>query len=216
MQWHDHSKDFPEGMHLFLSPSSAKSWGAKTKEELFDAYVSKCAADIGTAVHEKAADYIRFRQKITNHQKTDLWIHLLKSHIPSNVIDIDYLFDNFKLYVNDSVQFGMRPEVGLRYNENAGGHCDAISFRRDVLRIHDLKTGKREAGFEQLEAYAALFCLEYGHDPSELRGINLRIYQNGEFREEEPSPDLIHNWIIDIQEKEEYVTAFLKEGRYGV
>ena len=57
------------------------------------------------------------------------------------------------------------------------GTADAISFRNNFLRIHDLKTGKTPTHFEQLEIYAALFCLEYDFKPSDI-DIELRIYQN--------------------------------------
>ena len=59
------------------------------------------------------------------------------------------------------------------------GTADAIIFRNDFLRIHDLKTGETPAKMEQLMIYAALFCLEYGIKPSEI-GMELRIYQNDE------------------------------------
>lgn len=64
------------------------------------------------------------------------------------------------------------------------GTADAISFRNNVLRIHDLKTGTRPVHIEQLEIYAALFCLEYKIKPVDI-DIELRIYQNDEI--------LVHN-----------------------
>ena len=48
-----------------------------------------------------------------------------------------------------------------------------------MLRIHDLKTGKVPAHFEQLMIYAALFCLEYDFKPSDIE-MELRIYQSNE------------------------------------
>jgi hypothetical protein len=47
------------------------------------------------------------------------------------------------------------------------------------LRIHDLKTGVSPTSFNQLEVYAALFCLEYQIKPSMIE-IELRIYQEDE------------------------------------
>lgn len=64
------------------------------------------------------------------------------------------------------------------------GTADAIAFRNNFLRIHDLKTGKRPVHIEQLEIYAALFCLEYRVKPNDIQ-IELRIYQNDEV--------LVHN-----------------------
>jgi hypothetical protein len=65
------------------------------------------------------------------------------------------------------------------YSENCFGTADAISFRDEFLRIHDLKTGVTPAHMEQLEIYAALFCLEYKIKPGEI-GMELRLYQNDE------------------------------------
>ena len=73
----------------------------------------------------------------------------------------------------------MTPEQILFYSENCFGSADAISFRNGMLRIHDLKTGFTPAHLEQLEIYAALFCLEYNVKPGDIE-IELRIYQNNE------------------------------------
>lgn len=82
----------------------------------------------------------------------------------------------------------MRSEQVLYYSENAFGTADTISFRRNLLRIHDLKTGVTPASMKQLEVYASLFCLEYGYKPADI-DIELRIYQNDEV--------LIHNPELD-------------------
>ena len=83
------------------------------------------------------------------------------------------------MYVNDAIGFKMTPEQILYYSPNCFGTADAIIFRNDVLRIHDLKTGETPAKMEQLMIYAALFCLEYGIKPNEI-SMELRIYQNDE------------------------------------
>lgn len=80
------------------------------------------------------------------------------------------------------------------------GTADAISFRSGMLRIHDLKTGTRPVHIEQLEIYAALFCLEYKVKPSEIK-IELRIYQNDEILVHEPTAEdisAIMNKIIHL------------------
>jgi hypothetical protein len=79
------------------------------------------------------------------------------------------------MYINDAIGFRMTPEQILFYSENCFGTADAISFRQDVLRIHDLKTGVTPASMKQLEIYAALFLLEYKQKPKD---IELRIYQD--------------------------------------
>ena len=68
------------------------------------------------------------------------------------------------------------------------GTADAIAFRNNFLRIHDLKTGRRPVHIEQLEIYAALFCLEYRVKPSDIR-MELRIYQNDEILVHEPTAE---------------------------
>ena len=68
------------------------------------------------------------------------------------------------------------------------GTANAIAFRNNFLRIHDLKTGRRSVHIEQLEIYAALFCLEYRVKPSDIR-MELRIYQNDEILVHEPTAE---------------------------
>lgn len=63
-----------------------------------------------------------------------------------------------------------------------------------------MKTGTRPVHIEQLEIYAALFCLEYKVKPSEIK-IELRIYQNDEVLVHEPSAEdisIIMNKIIHL------------------
>ena len=72
----------------------------------------------------------------------------------------------------------MNPEVLLYYSPRIFGTADAIKYdaRKKLLRIHDLKTGVTKPHREQLEIYAALFCLEYDIKPSDI-DFELRIYQ---------------------------------------
>nr|AIA18019.1 Protein of unknown function (DUF2800) [uncultured bacterium] len=86
------------------------------------------------------------------------------------------------LYINQCIQYKMSPEIVLYYSPNAFGTVDAIAYRHRLLRISDLKTGATRVSEHQLEVYAALFCLEYKVDPFSLRGIELRIYQDGQCR----------------------------------
>ena len=92
------------------------------------------------------------------------------------------------LYINHCINYKMSAEVVLFYSPNAFGTVDAISYRYRVLRISDLKTGVTRTSEHQLEVYAALFCLEYEVDPFSLRGIELRIYQDGMVREYPANP----------------------------
>ena len=104
---------------------------------------------------------IRLRQKLPKSQKT------------------------LNEYVNDAIGYRMHPEQVLYFSEWCFGTADAISFRNNFLRIHDLKTGKERAHIEQLRIYAALFCLEYRVSPADIK-IELRIYQSDEVIIDEP------------------------------
>ena len=84
----------------------------------------------------------------------------------------------------------MVPEQPLFYSENWFGTTDAITFRNRMLRIHDLKTGVIPAHMEQLEIYAALFCLEYKIKPADIE-MELRIYQNNQILYENPTAETI-------------------------
>lgn len=94
------------------------------------------------------------------------------------------------MYINDAIGFKMIPEQVLYYSQYSFGTADAISFRQNFLRIHDLKTGITPAHMEQLLIYAALFCLEYKIDPTSIE-IELRIYQSDDIVIHNPNADEI-------------------------
>ena len=152
-----------EGLHAFLGASS-HSWLNYTEEKLLDRYDSHLATLRGTELHEVAARLIKLGIKQQDNGKT------------------------FNMFVNDAIGFKMMTEQVLFYSMNCFGTADAICFRNNVLRIHDLKTGVTPTHMEQLMIYAALFCLEYRYKPSEIK-IILRIYQNDEIREFEPTSE---------------------------
>lgn len=85
------------------------------------------------------------------------------------------------MYVNDAIGYRMNAEQPLYYSDNCFGTADAVSFRRNKLRVHDLKTGVTPTSEHQLEVYASLFCLEYRFKPMDIE-IEMRIYQNDEAR----------------------------------
>jgi hypothetical protein len=94
------------------------------------------------------------------------------------------------MFVNDAIGFKMTSEQILFYSINCFGTADAISFRGNLLRIHDLKTGTTKASMSQLLIYAALFCLEYDIRPGDIE-IELRIYQNNDVDILNPTADMI-------------------------
>lgn len=181
MIFNDHSN--LEGKHSFLSPSKV-TWLNYTRDELYATYLRSFAPQIGTELHALAKDLITFRMKVSKGDRHMLWVPLLKAKIPKEAIDMDWIFPNFMAYVNDAISYRMTPEVPLVYSWAAFGTADTISFEDNFLRIHDYKSGVTPAKIEQLEIYAALFCLEYRQNPLDIHS-ELRIYQGGEV--------LVHN-----------------------
>lgn len=154
-----------EGTHAFLSPSK-HYWTTYDDEKFLQTYNSWQAANRGTELHKLAADLIRLGVKLPRTSKT------------------------LNMYVNDCLGFRMKTEVCLFYSYNCYGTADAISFRKNELRISDLKTGKSPCSIKQLEIYAALFCLEYKVGPNDIE-IELRLYQSDEVLCSNPEPENI-------------------------
>ena len=177
------------GKHALLAPSQPH-WLRYSEEQLYQKYTSKYAQDIGTYLHELAETLIKNRVKLKKTDKNVVIVHLLGKGIPANVIDIDRIYNNFMLYVNDAVGFRLTPEVVLKYSDYCFGTADAINFDKNILRIHDYKSGTVPAKMEQLMTYAALFCLEYKVKPGEIK-IVLVIYQGDEPVQHEPEADEI-------------------------
>lgn len=163
MRFNQHSQ--LEGKHAFLSASKS-SWVNYDDDKLDRVFLANMAAQRGTDLHKLANELIRLGVKLPKTPTT------------------------MNLYVNDAIGFRMTPELILFYSPNCFGTVDAICFRKNKLRIHDLKTGVLKTSERQLEVYASLFCLEYGFKPHEI-DIELRIYQNNEVRIYEADPDII-------------------------
>ncbi len=219
MIWHNHSREFPPGSHALFSPSQPAWRNDETVEDILKRYYSRLASAVGTAVHEEAHDCIKYHIKYTKNEAKKALTKKLLSYkevkIPRGAFDVDTLAPNFVNYVNDALGYGMTPEVPLYYSKWCAGTADAIIFDEDsrVLRIHDLKTGvSHDAQFYQLEIYAALWFLEYGDEYTSNIGntkVELRIYQNGEVREETPDAEIIVPlmdclvWHTDVMRKAE-------------
>jgi len=154
------------GLHAPFSPSQS-SWLRYDDEKAREVYNNKKAAELGTRLHEWAAETINLGIKQPKSKKT------------------------LSAYVNDAIGFKMDTEVVLFYSERFFGTADAICYRDGILRIHDLKTGKTAVKMEQLMVYVALFCLEYMIKPGEIKQIELRIYQNDEILYHNPEADEI-------------------------
>ena len=187
-----------EGMHAFLSPSQPH-WLRYSREKLIERYLKSMAVQRGTELHEFAHTAIKLNRVQPRNK------------------------DTINMFINDAIGYKMSSEQPLFYNGFCFGTADAIEYKKNYLRIHDLKTGETEAHMDQLKVYAALFCLNYqslvreAHrkglndieiankydlkpselhfDPMQMAGIELRIYQLGEVRVENPDPAEIQNYM---------------------
>lgn len=173
------------GQHALLS-ASKYHWINYDAEKVAQMYNSFLVVQRGTILHDFARQCIELGQKLPKTKQT------------------------LNLYVNDAIGYGMTPEQVLYYSPNCFGTADAICFRKDILRIHDLKTGLIPAHMEQLEIYAALFCLEYGINPYDIR-TELRIYQNSEITTCEPNADDVQGIMNKIIEFDKIITQLKQE-----
>ena len=140
--------------HALLGASKYQ-WIRYGDEKIADLYFATKAKEEGTRIHALASELIELGIKLPDNKKT------------------------LNMFVNDAIGYKMNSEQVLYYSMNCFGTADAICFRNNMLRIHDLKTGKVPAHFEQLMIYAALFCLEYEMKPSDIE-MELRIYQSND------------------------------------
>ena len=175
-----------KGAHAFLSASNYH-WINYTSEKLKASYINSLAVKRGTELHELAERLITLKVKLPRSEKT------------------------LNRYVNDAIGFDMVPEQILYYSDNCFGTADTISFRKNILRIHDLKTGSRTASITQLKIYAALFCLEYEYSPNDIESIVLRIYQNDEILEEVADPTEILYIMDKIKDFDKVITEMQNE-----
>lgn len=172
MDFNNYSKLNLTGSHAFLSPSNYH-WLGYPEDKLDHVFAMNQAAQRGTRLHALAHDLIREKVRLPDHETT------------------------LNMYVNDAIGYRMTPELFLYYSHNCFGTADAVAFQsamnvreKDMLRIHDLKTGVNEASVHQLEIYAGIFCLEYNFKPNKI-DIELRIYQNDKIQIFAPEPDVI-------------------------
>jgi hypothetical protein len=189
MQFATHSD--LEGKHAILSASKSH-WLRYSEEKLRSIIANSMEAQKGTRLHEIAKELILMKINLVKNTKT------------------------LNLYVNDAIGFKMTPELVLYYSENCFGTADAIHFdmKKMILRIHDLKNGITPAKMEQLMVYAALFCLEYDIRPSTIQ-ILLRIYQNDEYVEYEPTLEEIID-IMDTIVTQDRIIEQIKRETLGV
>lgn len=190
MEFNKHTK--LEGLHAPFSASQS-SWLRYDDEKAIDTYRNIQAKAMGTKLHAWAKDTIDLGIRQPRSKKT------------------------IYAYVNDAIGFKMSTEVVLFYSERFFGTADAICYRyekdadKNVLRIHDLKTGQRPVHMDQLYVYAALFCLEYKIKPGEI-DIELRIYQNDEVIIDNPTAEDILPVMDKITHLNKLLEKINKEG----
>lgn len=177
MDFRDHSK--LAGAHAFLSPSKYH-WVNYDLDKLEARYRSALAAQRGTKLHSIAHDLITYGINLPDDGKT------------------------MSLYVNDAIGYKMTSEQVVYYSPLAFGTADTISFRKNKLRIHDLKTGTTATSVTQLVILAAFFCLEYNIKPFDIE-TELRIYQNDDFVAWDGDPDEITHTMDKVQVFERYL-----------
>lgn len=174
-----------EGQHAFLG-ASKYHWLNYSPEKVADSYRKFLATLRGTELHEFASYCIRLGQKLPKSRKT------------------------LNMFVNDAIGFKMQSEQILFYSEHCFGTTDAISFRNNVLRIHDLKTGETQAHMEQLLIYAALFCLEYQVKPEDIE-IELRIYQYDDVFVDNPAAEEVQRVMNKIISADKIIKKLKEE-----
>lgn len=185
MLFNRHSKLPAE--HAFLSPSYYH-WLNYDDQKLEARYFAVSNAARGTQLHKLAHDAIRLNVRLAKSNRA------------------------LARYVSDGIGYKMSCEQPLVYSDNCFGTADTICFRRNTLRVHDLKTGVERTSEKQLQVYAALFCLEYEQDPFDIQ-IELRIYQREEVRPFFPTPEeiaFIMQKIVDFDQQIEE----MKEDRW--
>ena len=176
-----------EGLHAPFGASQS-SWLRYDDDKALNVYSNLKAKEMGTRLHAWAKETIDLGIKQPRSKRT------------------------LYAYVNDAIGFKMNTEVVLYYSDYFFGTADAISFRNGMLRIHDLKTGKVgkiESHLEQLEIYAALFCLEYKIKPSEI-DMELRVYKTDEVICHNPTAED----ILPIMDKIVHLNKLLEKANY--
>lgn len=199
-----------DGYHAILGASQFAWLNYETEEQFYNLVRAKYAPVIGTALHELARKLIEDEQRLKKNGKALVYFYLRQKKIPKKLIDIDIWYESLMTYVNDAIMFRMTPEIPMFYSDYSGGTTDCISFDGKLLRIHDLKTGVTPAKMDQLEIYAAYFCLKYKIKPHDIL-IELRIYQSDQILSMKPEADEIYAIIQKIIDGNSIVSKILAE-----
>lgn len=194
-----------KGKHAFLSPSRV-TWIEQSEEDLCRAYQRSYASDVGTSVHKIAEKCIFRGDKLSKSDRHLVTMALEDYGIPPDVFDSSAILETLVPFVNESIAYGMIPEVPLYYSPVCFGTTDAIAFNQDngILRISDMKTGEAPSDMRQLLIYAGIFFLEYSFVPLDGK-TELRIYQHGEVTLSKPSSDEVMSVVENIRRANEAI-----------
>ena len=211
--------------HALFSPSQP-AWLNYSAEEFQERLIGKFRPGVGTAIHDWAFTQIKLGQKQTGSNRElqkDIKTYIFQTYFDYRTNDISLdgalllkalkyispeVLSTVKNYINDAVGFMMEPEVEVRYSENFFGTTDAILYKDNFLRIHDLKTGTMPAHIEQLLIYAALYSLQHRIDPFKIQS-ELRIYQNDTILVANPTGEDIRPVMDKIIECDKIMTKFI-------
>lgn len=185
MKWNKHWE--LEGKHAQLSPSGYH-WLGYSPEKMRTVYINMMKKEKGTKLHQLASDLINERIQLRPLKKA------------------------FNMFVNDSIGFMMSSEVLLKYSEFCFGTADAIRYdeQTKTLKVFDLKTGSSKPSFNQLNIYAALFCLEYGYKPEKM-SFETRLYQKNGYEISNPTGEEIRGVMNQIKLMDDTIRELLSE-----
>lgn len=197
-----------KGQHALFSPSQPSwlNYDTTDTNEFIWKFIGKFRSNLGTEIHGWAASQIELGQKVTSVKEA---IKDIKSYIYNKYYSEKYGLSDYgsmllrcfiyipydvistvRTYINDAVGFKMKTEQVIYYSEYFFGTCDAIKVDKNLIRIHDLKTGSMSADMNQLIVYASLYCLSKDIDPYKIP-IELRIYQSDDILILNPTGDEI-------------------------
>lgn len=226
MNFNKHSEI--KGQHALFG-ASQNSWLRYDEDKIRERIRNQYRTALGTELHEFVAEQIVLNHKITNLR---FIISGIENHIYTKYKIADdsklspygmtllkhvgtlpkEVFETARMYINDGIQYRMTVEQPLVYSEFSFGTADTISFRDNLLRISDYKSGDHPASISQLMVYAAYFFLEYAIKPRDVH-TELRIYQSGEILLSEPDTEEIQEVMaktIEVNRLAEKIKA--KEG----
>ena len=208
-------------------PPSQPSWLNYSDEQLIEAMKNKYRAEIGTEIHEWASHQIILSSKASGFREVEKGVktHIYEKYLvdSSKCYDPEFgelllkhlryipgeAFVTTKEFINDSIGFRMASEKKLTLSDKCYGTADAVRYyvKENLLRVSDLKTGRRPAKIEQVFIYLALYCYEYNLEPLKTN-FEARIYQNAEIYIEQPSGEDINDILQNILHKNEVLAKF--------